>query len=217
MESVKQLAKAKECGTDINNVLDGLASETLEETSFKSFKTLASGIKCRHFFALLLGYVEACTLPPLRNGDVIRCISIFRSGGIAAKYISYLSWACRRMRLSMSWRTEAVSLSSAGVKKRTFRLSAGALYKKIVMTEALLLHIVCLVRGLGDDSWANRFVIAFDFLLRVQSELCHMFSGCDADALTLSVGICASMWICRRRVVAYLRLRRRKTGPTVRC
>ena len=81
------------------------------------------------------------------------------------------------------------------------------------MTETLLLQIVCLARGLGDDSWANRFVIAFDFLLRVQSELCHMYSGCEHNALTLAVGTCASMWICRRRNVAYLRLGCRRSRP----
>ena len=213
MKAVKQLTSAKESGVDVNGVLDNLAVEALEETNFKSFKSLASGIKCWHFFALLLGYMEACTLPPLHDGDVIRYISIFRCGGTAANYIGYLSWACRRMRLSMDWKTEAVSHALAGVKKRTARLSAGTLYRKFVMTEALLIQLVSLARGLGESSWANRFVIAFDFLLRVQSELCHMYAGCDKDASTLAEGVCAALWICKRRRVAYLRLRRRKNRP----
>ena len=56
----------------------------------------------------------------------------------------------------------------------------------------------------------DMIVVIYEFLLRVRSEGCAMFVGCDSDALELPQEVPGSVWICWRKRAAYMRLRQRK-------
>ena len=213
-QAIQALSAAKKRGLEVDDVLCGMADNVLIETNRKSLPSVASGLRAWHSFATeVLSYPEEATLPPRHDGDVVKFICIFRSGGTAANYVSYMSWGCRKLRIQRDWYSETVTAALAGLKKKGLRLTAGCLVKRFVLHDNLVWRMQRLGYSIGEADKGDIFAILFQFLLRVQSEGCHVHAGSAEFAVSLPVGIVAALWVEPSKQRVFLRLRSRKNKP----
>ena len=69
-----------------------------------SLSSVSSGLKCWHHFACgVLLYEQTRTLPPRKCREVCLSVSIFIISGMAANYISHLSYGCVTKGYECAW------------------------------------------------------------------------------------------------------------------
>ena len=212
-KAVTALKRSQEAGHNVTETLAEMVDLLFLETNRKSLGTIAASLRCWDAFALVKGYAESSTIPPRHDGDAMEYLSIFRNANTAANYLSALTWACKKLRLSLEWRTTSVNSMISGIKKRGIRLGSGALVISCLLNDGLVLRIQRLATSLGEGRSGDIIVVNYEWLCRVQSEGCKLWVGSDSDALQLPPGVTGSIWICWRKSVAYFRMLRRKNRP----
>ncbi|CAE7038795.1 unnamed protein product [Symbiodinium natans] len=176
--------------------------------------SLASGLKAWHSFAVsFLGYDASATLPPKRPEDVLRFVALFSSAGTAKNYVGYIAWACKFHALALAWRTEEVNLALQGLKKAE-RVAGQSLLKAVsLMTPHLLSQLLRLCDGMvGFDLDADLYLLAWQFLLRVQSEAVPVQCGEASEQHLLPAGRHSALWV-DEQFTCHLRFKQRKHMP----
>lgn len=102
-KAVAALGKSQAAGNNVSETLAEMVDLLFLETNRKTLSTVASGLRCWDQFALMKGYPADSTLPPRHDGDVLQYITIFKNGDTTANYVSYIGWACKKLRLSLEW------------------------------------------------------------------------------------------------------------------
>ena len=179
----------------------------------KSLQSRASGLMAWGVYALLLGYPLGSTLPPRQAGDVCSYIVVLKNDNIAAIYVLYIAWGCKRLRPGLSWRQVSFSTMLAGAKKRSLRLGSGTLVQRFVLSDRLVLQVQRRSISLREQAEGGMVVTFFEMLLCVHSEECKTYVGSDKDALGLPPGVEASIWVSAKKCVAYRRMRSMENRP----
>ena len=190
-------------------------AETLKLSSQQgSGPAVASGLRAWHQFAVsFLEYPPDETLPPKRAGDVLKFIAVFSSAGTAKNYIGYLAWACKFRALSLEWRSQEIDLALRGLLKTEQSMGRSCMDSVPVLSAqivAQLVHICDSLPGFSDD--ADLYVLAWQFLLRVQSEAVSLQGGAESEAAGLPQGRHSGVWV-DSNFVCHLQLRKRKHMP----
>ena len=191
----------------------GVASLKLQ-TRKGSLRSVASGLRLWHVFATtLLGYSEHASLPPKSETDVCLFVSIFRNPGTARNYVGHVKWACLYLALPLTWHGSELSMTLQGLNKQYQSARAGALSRRRLMSEELLLRLLILADGislfllLGD-----LLLLGWQALLRVQSEAIPLEYGSYETVHVLPPNRHSSLFIDQEGTL-YLRLRQRKHRP----
>ena len=191
----------------------GVASLKLQ-TRKGSLRSVASGLRLWHVSATtLLGYSEDASLPPKSETDVCLFVSIFRNPGTARNYVGHVKWACLYLALPLTWHGSELSMTLQGLNKQYQSARAGALSRRRLMSEELLLRLLILADGislfllLGD-----LLLLGWQALLRVQSEAIPLEYGSYETVHVLPPNRHSSLFIDQEGTL-YLRLRQRKHRP----
>ena len=159
-----------------------------------------------------MNYDPKRTLPPADPQHVEMFVSIFRNGATAQNYVGYIKWACVQQGLSSEWYTESVAMAIKGAKKATLRMRGGQVGARLLLTENLVTQIVRLSDVIGPRGFSEAVIVAWEFLLRVQSEAVCLQKGAPQDSDKLSPSRHSGLWVDNSRGLC-LRLQRRKHRP----
>lgn len=212
-----QLAMKQLSSADTAEVLTALQdkAETLKLCSQQgSGPSVASGLKAWHHFAVcFLGYNAEETLPPRCPSDVLKFIALFSSAGTAKNYVGYVAWACKYHGHSLAWRTHEVNLALQGLKKAEQVRSQHVLKHVRLMTPDIMVRLLKLCDALpAFQRDGDLFLLAWQFLLRVQSEAAPLQFGDLTDQSLLPPGRHSAIWV-DAQLVCHLRLKKRKRMP----
>lgn len=210
---IRQLGAARDQGVDVGERLLQQAAALRVETQRQSLRSVASGLRAWHQFAVLvLGYAPNLTLPPAAGEDVEQFITIFRNGATASNYVGYVKWVCMHLHLNLDWSTPAVAATLKGSRKRSLRQRGGILADNKLLTQKMVHSMISLADLQGDQEFATAALVNFEFMLRVQSEGLQIQAGQAEEAVVLSPERHSGLWIVQKQVVC-LRLMRRKHRP----
>ena len=110
------------------------------------------------------------------------------------------------------WDIEIVRATVKGAKKRRANLGGGPLGAKKLLTKKLAENIVVTADAAGNEELAVQVLVAWHFLMRVQSECAPLELGCPAEAYQLAAASHSALWV-DKSPMACLRHRRRKNRP----
>ena len=139
-------------------------------------------------------------------------VSLFRSGATAQNYIGHLRWACMHLGAGSAWDGPTLAWTLKGAKKKDLRIRGGAAHAKVRLTEETLRQLVFLADGLQLKGFASLALVAWEFLLRVQSEALGLQAGTHDDATSLYPGRHSAVWVDSADQLV-IRLQRRKNRP----
>ena len=193
--AIDAFAKAKSRGADIGAVLRLKADELRVEPLRKKLKSIASGLRIWHFFALFLDYDAAYTLPPAQPIHIIAFITIFRNGGTAANYVNHVVDGCKALGFSTAWHSSEVADAKRNAQMKTARCNLSYKPEMQLLTEELLKCLVALLDNSGRRSRGTQFLIFWSFLLRVQSEGLGLMFGDQTCELSLPSGWPTAMFV----------------------
>ena len=213
-QATEALAVAKLAGKDVYGLLDKRVEMMKIETNKKSLATVCSGLRSWHYFASeVLGYDPRKTLPPLHSQDAMRFVTIFKSAATGCNYVGYVKWTCTNLKLDTSWFDEELQLVLKGARKMSLRVGITSAVDKQILTDDLVTQVIALADLRGLELWACQALVAWEFLLRVQSEAIDIEAGQSSDAATLPSHRHSGLWIDTNSVLV-LRLQKRKHRPT---
>lgn len=187
---IKALTNAKRSGIDVSEVLQTGAELLKLESVRASLPSVASGLRAWHgFAAVFLDYPVHQTLPPKSDEDVVEFVSFFKSSKTARNYISYVAWGCTFLGLSTEWRTKTVHMALDGSRKRELRIFGGAQRVEVLLNGSVIQGIVELADKCGvNDGFQELALLAWEFLLQVQSEGIPVEKGSAEEAKSTSLG-----------------------------
>ena len=137
----------------------------------------------------VLGYKNDATIPPANEGDVLKFITLFRNAGTATNYVGMIARACRLRSLSLDWRGPALKMALQGLKKVENYGHAGLLKQPTLLDQVTVMRLVALCHKLQEfQEAAPLFMLAWDFLLRVQSEAVDLQAGAVHELYDLPPG-----------------------------
>ncbi|CAK0812009.1 unnamed protein product [Prorocentrum cordatum] len=137
---------------------------------------------------------------------------IFRNPYTAANYVGSVLWTCVHLGLSTEWYTEAVKLTLKGAKMVHVAATGGTKRVSQIMNETVVSQLVKLAHFSGEAEVGIIWLLAWEFLLRVQSEAVGLQAGQAAEADKLPDGRHSAVWVEDGQYLV-LRLRRRKNRP----
>ena len=210
---VQSLVGAQARGEPVANVLLARAAAHRLEPKRLSKAQVASALRLWHQFAVhVLDYAAAATLPPKDGSHVEAFVGVFRNPATAANYVSNIRWACLHLGLSSAWDTVTLQATVKGAKRRRVRLHGGPSGAKRLMTKSLLSSVIAAADQSGLEELPVQCLLAWHFLLRVQSECCPLEVGQPLDAESLPLGRHSAIWVDGHSKVC-LKLRVRKNRP----
>jgi len=183
-----------------------------------SNRGFASALTLWHWFAVTVWcYNPNWTLPPRETIHILSFIGMFKNGGTAGNYISFLRAACRMGLYSLDWDKPAVSQALTGLKKLNVRWFGGPNGAKYRLTKQ---QIEQLVLWFDMQMWFQATIAiltAWEFLLRVQSECLRVWHGCYTDPKERPSDRDNGIWIDNDNgeVVIWYRRRKHKPNGTV--
>ena len=212
--TVAALAAAQGHGEPVAQVLLAKAVANRLDCKRLSRAQVASALRLWHSFAVsVLAYDASCTLPPKAGQDLEAFIGVFRNPDTAANYVSHLRWACDHLGMPKTWDTDALKATLKGAKRRKVRLFGGPQGARRLLDKVLFHQLVAAADLAGSEELAVFCLVAWHFLLRVQSECLPLQAGAPAVGAGLHP---SGLWI-EGDSCAVLRLRVRKIDPKVRC
>jgi hypothetical protein len=209
-EAIEKLGLAKAAGKDVDLLLSAKAENFRDLSVQGSYASVASALRCWHRFAtLFLGYSEDSTLPPREAEHVVKFLAVFRKAKTAENYIGAIKWACIRTKLPITWRDATVAQGLAGAKRRTITMIGEAAQQRFFLTHVIMVQLIqMLLRMEVPPGMAVLAVIAWQFLLRVQSEGIPLVRGSPAACHGLPPACHSGVWIAADKI--HIRLRKRK-------
>ena len=133
----------------------------------------------------MLGYRPEATLPPLKQLDVMRFLTIFKTPQTGSNYVGYVKWTCTYLGLPTSWFGDELQMAIKGARKFALRCSVTSTGVRPLLDESLISRVVDLADARGLASWSCLALVAWEFLLRVQSEALDVQAGEPSDATAL--------------------------------
>ena len=207
------VARAHVTGKPVLEVLTAKAAAYRLEGKKSSRAQVASALRLWHQFAtLVLDYDAASTLPPREGVHIEAFLGVFRNPATAGNYVSHLRWAGVHLGLANGWDTETVRATLKGAKRRRANLGGGPAGAKKLLTKKLMESIVITADAAGSHELALQVLVAWNFLMRVQSECSPLQVGCAGEAYQLPAGRHSALWV-DSATVACVRLRQRKNRP----
>ena len=212
-EAVENLVLAQSAGMDPKLLLDIKADHLRNMSVQGSYRSVASALRCWHRFATgILSYTEEATLPPKSSEHAVLFVTIFRKAKTAENYLGSVRWACVRLGLKTDWRDASVMQALARAKKRTISILGDAQRQNFLLTTSSMVQLVQMLVQLDvPRGMLVLAVLAWQFLLRVQSAGVMMCAGDTSCAHGLQHGVNGVVWMFNQEV--HLRLRRRKHRP----
>jgi len=181
----------------------------------RSLPSVIAGLRCWGAFAQeALRYPANADMPPASSQDVQRWLTIFRNARTASNYLGYLRWACRAFSLEKDWDDEALGVVVRGLRVRSFDLIGEAMPVKWRLTHVAVKQVVELadrVRGFR-KGFSECAVIAWDFLLRVQSEAIGLQCGHAGEITCIPPARHSAVYVDAAGLLV-IGLRRRKHRP----
>jgi len=211
--AISALGTAKLSGHCVQPLLEQRVATLKRESNKKSLASVACGLKSWHAFAVsVLNYSHGSTLPPSGEMDVMKFLTIFRNPATGSNYVGYLKWACVYLGFSTAWFGEELKLALKGAKKMSLRCSVTSASDRKLLDENLIARVVQFADSRGFQAWSCMALVAWEFLLRVQSEAIGLQNGCPPDATALPPERHSGMWVDASGALV-LRLQRRKHRP----
>lgn len=139
-------------------------------------------------------------------------LCVFRNGRTAQNYVGYIRWACVHLNLSTEWFTESVRMVLKGATKLTLRETGGQVGARFRLTDQMISKMVRVSDQVGPVGFSEAVVLAWEFLLRVQSEAVFLQKGDPRDATSLDPSTHSGVWIDGGGNLV-VRLQRRKHRP----
>ena len=190
------VARAHVSGKPVLEVLAAKAAACRLEGKKSSRAQVASALRLWHQFAtLVLDYDAASTLPPRESAHVEAFLGVFRNPATAGNYVSHLRWAGVHLGLANGWDTETVRATVKGAKKRRANLGGGPAGAKKLLTKKLMESIVITADAAGSHELALQVLVAWNFLMRVQSECTPLQVGSPSEAYQLPAGRHSALWV----------------------
>ena len=215
--NVTALANARSQGQPVEQVLLARAAANRLDCKRSSRAQVTSALRLWHQFAVnVLAYSPEGTLPPSSGQDIEAFVCVFRNPDTAGNYVSHLRWACDHMGVSKAWDTEAVKATLRGAKRRKVRLHGGPHGAKRLLNTVLLQQLVAAADAENQEEIAVFCLVAWHYLLRVQSECIPLQAGSPADARGLAPGRHSGLWVEASNTV-FLRLKVRKLAHKAHC
>ena len=210
---VAALAAAQQQGEPVQQVLLAKAAANRLDCKRASKSQVASALRLWHSFAVeVLAYDPAVSLPPQSGQHVEAFVSVFRNPDTAANYITHLRWACDHLGLAKVWDTDTLKATLRGAKRRRTRLFGGPSGAKRILDKSLFQKLVQAADEAGMEELAVFCLVAWEFLLRVQSECIPLQVGAQKDGRFLPPSRHSGLWVEGWTSVV-LKLRLRKNRP----
>ena len=189
-------------------------AEELKQSSRKDKKSLASGLRAWHAFAVsVLGYSAEESLPPASSQHVLMFLALFQNAGTAANYVGCIAWACKYWGLGLQWQDDEVKLAMQGLKKQQQQRTCGILSSPLLLDQTTVSRLVAFCTELEQFmEAADLFVLAWQFLLRVQSEGVPIEVGNEVELRCLPPERHSALVVDNDGNI-HLRLRCRKNKP----
>ena len=205
-QAIHSLSGAEASKGDVLTWLSGNAEMLRLEGNRKSLQSLACSLRTWQKFAeLVLQYPENGTLPPRSDIDVERYIVIFKNGATAANYVNAITWACRHLRLDMSWRSETMVQTLKGKRAEAKERTGGPRQAALKLSTPWLTQLVQHLDARGLFEMSECALVQWEFLLRVKSEGLDLFAGPGGTAKSV-------LWIDNKNLLN-LKLQSRKNRP----
>ena len=211
--TIERLAVARDKGMPVCDLLAAKAATLRMESKRKSLPHVATGLRSWHTFATsVLGYDEKQSLPPKSGYDVECFVAVFRRAATAQNYVGFIRWACENLRLPLSWDTDTLKATLKGARKRDLRVTGGQQHAQALLTDRLVAKVVASADALNMEDFSCFVLIAWEFLLRVQSECIPLLRGAPDQATSLPPSAHSGIWIEDNSTLA-LKLAQRKNRP----
>ena len=211
--SIRALGEAHKQGAPVGELLAAKAATLRLETKRRSLPQVASALRCWHAFATaVLSYENGDTLPPKHSSDVEAFVAIFKNGNTAANYVGFIRWACTHLHLSLSWDTATLSATVKGARKRHERVFGGTKHAAQLLTEETLAKVVRTADRVQRPDVSVFCLVAWEFLLRVQSEAVPLCTGSPSYLNGLPPDTHSGVWVDNDGTLC-LKLARRKNRP----
>ena len=211
--TIERLASARNQGMPVCDLLAAKAATLRMESKRKSLPHVATGLKAWHTFATtVLGYDEKQTLPPKTGYDVECFVAVFQRAATAQNYVGFVRWACENLRLPLTWDTDTLRATLKGARKRDLRVTGGQQHAQALLTEQLVAKVVTTADALEMQDFSCFVLVAWEFLLRVQSECMPMQRGEAIQATCMPPSAHSGIWVEGGGTLA-LRLAQRKNRP----
>lgn len=212
---VKRLAVASPVAA--GRLLEERARQLRLVSKKNSLASVASGLRAWHGFATqVLGYEEHATLPPRSDDDVCKFISIFVVAGTAMNYVGYVKWACVNFSLGVDWWSAKVSVTLKGLRVEHVQRTGGQQGARVLLTDLWIAQMTALAKAVAHRNMSVGILVAYVFLLRVQSELISLEAGSPASGKSLPAGRHSAVWVSAAAPGGdslHVRLARRKNKP----
>ena len=213
-QATEKLAVSQEQGAPVLDILLMRAATLRVETKRASLPQVAAALRSWHAFAVAILELPATgTLPPRLGEHVEAYAATFKNAATAANYVSAMKWACVHLGLCTAWYTPGLQMTMKGAKQYQLRVSGGTKHAAKFLDDKTLANAVKLADLNGMSDFAVLMLVAWSFLLRVQSECLLMEAGHPDDEKDLPQGRHSGLWLESGSVLC-LRLRRRKNRPS---
>ena len=183
-------------------------------SSFKgSAKSVVSGINCWQKFATtVLKYPEDKTIPPICSRDVCWFVTIFGCAGTAKNYVSAIRKACTiACCKTQHWDDEILKQALRGIPSECLRNFGGPARCKWLLTQYWIDNVLVFLLNSQRIQLALAVGIAWEFLLRLQSEGRQVHYGHEKDRCTLDAARPNGIWI--ESNLLWMRIHKRKNRP----
>ena len=175
---VEAYAAARQKGVDVSALLLLKADQLRLEPLRKNIKSIASGLRMWHFFAVsVLGYSAGATLPPADPVHMVLFVTMFRHGGTAANYVNHVLAGCRALNFSVAWHTSIVAEAKVNARMLTARSCPVSRSETQLFTEKIIKALIAYFDARAQCWRSTLILVWWKFLLRVHSEVLSLVKG----------------------------------------
>ena len=140
-------------------------------------------------------------------------LALFQDAGTAPDYVGCIAWALKYGGLGLQWYDDEVKLAMQGLKKQQQQQTCGILSSSLLLDQTTISRLVAFCTELEQFVEASDlFVLAWQFLLRVQSEGVPLEVGSEAELRCLPPERHSAL-VADHDYNIHIRLRCRKNRP----
>jgi hypothetical protein len=201
-EVIQSTAVAVQRGEPVVQKLQEGARLTMLQSIRGSLAGFRSGLKSWVLFSVtVLQYEVQSVFPPTCDTDVMCWAQVFRNAGTAANYVRFVKQYGMPWDLCDTWQSEALKMFLRGKEKACFAAGVVPRNCKVLLTWKMLNKLVKFLDGLGRQATSLLALVAWRFLLRVQSEAMEVYWGGPEHAVHVPASRHPALW-CKAMLYA---------------
>lgn len=209
---IQELSVAVAKGSPVLRTLNKTATLLMLESKHGSLPQVRSAVKSWVAFAsTVIDYDPRYSLPPQSDLHFISWLTVFRNPGTASNYADCVRWYCTLLQLPLTWYSDRVTIALRGLRKRRKEQGVEPAKAAFLLTSFLVARLVVFFDGTDRSEISIACLIAWQFLLRCQSELFDLQVGSSANIDMVNKPDHSAVWVTGD--ILYIRFRRRKNAP----